>query len=302
VTAADVTAQREVDLEAEGHAFRIRVYPAARPTGALAVWAHGGGFLGGSLDMPEADQTARLLAERGIPVVSVSYSLAPADLLLDLPDSERGPNVPSRAQVEEEIAAFGPRVRYPVASLQLLAAFDWAVEHAAELAADPARVAIGGASAGGNLAASAALRARDRGEAAPAALLLCYAVLHAELPAPSDDLAEALGLTEEARSAPRSKRVLELNYVGDPALLAEPYAFPGGHDVRGLPPTTIVNAGPDPLRASGEAFAAELAVAGVDVAVSQERGFGHGFLNHPGEAAALRTVARFARALETEGA
>jgi acetyl esterase/lipase len=290
-------ATREVGLEAAGQPFRLRLYPAERPTGAVLVWAHGGGFLGGTLDMPEADQTARLLAERGIPVVSVDYSLAPADLLLELPDDRRGPNLPSRAQVEAEIAASGPRVHYPVASEQLLAAFDWALEHAGELGGTPERVAIGGASAGGNLAASAALRARDRGTAAPAALLLCYAVLHAELPAPSPDLADALGpaaLTDEP------PRVLELNYVGDPALLAEAYAFPGGHDLRGLARTTIVNAGRDRLRASGEAFGAELALAGVDVAVSQERDADHGFLNLPGHPAALRTVARFARALEEE--
>lgn len=289
-------ALREVALEAAGHAFRVRVYPADRPTGATLVWAHGGGFLGGTLDMPEADQTARLLAARGVAVVSVDYSLAPADPLLDLPDEARGPNLPSRARIEAEVAASGPRVRFPVASLQLLAAFDWAVEHAAELEGVADRVAIGGASAGANLAAGAALRARDRGRRAPSALLLCYGVLHAELPAPSPDLADALG-----PDFVEPPRVLELNYVGDPALLADPYAFPGGHDVRGLPPTTVVNAGPDRLRASGEAFAAELAVAGVDVAVSQERGSAHGYLNHVDDPAALRTVDRFAHSLATEG-
>lgn len=286
------TATREVALSAAGSDFRTRLYPAESPTGAVLVWAHGGGFLGGTLDMPEADETARLLAARGVAVASVDYSLAPADLLLELPDEQRGPNVPSRAQIEAEIAASGPRVRYPVASVQLLAAFDWAVAHAEELGGAPERVAIGGASAGGNLAASAALRARDRGASAPAALLLCYPALHAELPPASPDLRAALGDADRERP-----RVLELNYVGDPALLREPYAFPGGHDVRGLPPTTIVNAGRDRLRASGEAFAAELALAGVDVALHQERGADHGFLNVPGDPAALRTVARFARAL-----
>jgi acetyl esterase/lipase len=293
------TAQRELELQAGGYPFRIRLYPADAPTGAVLVWAHGGGFLGGSLDMPEADETARLLAERGVSVVSVGYSLAPADLLLELPDDARGPNVPSRAQIEAEIAAFGPRVRYPVASLQLLAAFDWAVEHAEDLGGTADRIAIGGASAGGNLAASAALQARDRGAAAPSAALLCYPVLHSPLPAPSADLVEALGPGgAEDGDGPRP---LELNYVGDPALLAEPYAFPGGHDLRGFAPTVIVNAGRDRLRASGEAFAAELAIASVDVAVSQERDADHGYLNVPGHPAALRTIARFARALESEG-
>jgi acetyl esterase/lipase len=293
------TALREVVLEAAGHPFTVRVYPAASPSGAVLVWAHGGGFLGGTLDMPEADQTARLLAERGVAVVSVGYSLAPADPLLAIPDGERNPNVPSRAQIEAEIAASGPRVHYPVASLQLLAAFDWTTEHADDLGGSRHRVGLGGASAGGNLAASAALRARDRGAAAPAALLLCYPALHAELPPASPDLVEALALPDGS-APPEPPRVLELNYVGDAALLAEAYAFPGGHDVRGLPPTTIVTARRDRLRASGEAFAAELAVAGVDVAVAQERDADHGYLNLPGHPAALRTVARFARALTEE--
>jgi acetyl esterase/lipase len=284
----------DVDLEAAGHAFAVRVYPAAEPNGALLVWAHGGGFLGGSLDMPEADQVARGVAEAGASVVSVGYSLAPPDPLLELLDRGGGADgpIPSREQVEAEIAASGPRVRFPVASLQIVAAFDWAVSHAKELGADESRVGLGGASAGGNLTAGAALRLRDRGDRQPSVLLQCYPVLHAELPAPNEDLATALGgLSRE------DTRVLSLNYVGDPTELANPYAFPGGHDVSRLPPTLIVTAGRDRLRSSAEAFAAELALASVDVAIVQERAFEHGFLNEVGNPAALRTIARFAHAL-----
>jgi acetyl esterase/lipase len=270
------------------------VYPAAEPNGALLVWAHGGGFLGGSLDMPEADQVARGVAEAGASVVSVGYSLAPPDPLLELLDRGGGADgpIPSREQVEAEIAASGPRVRFPVASLQIVAAFDWAVSHAKELGADESRVGLGGASAGGNLTAGAALRLRDRGDRQPSVLLQCYPVLHAELPAPNEDLATALGGFSR-----EDTRVLSLNYVGDPAELANPYAFPGGHDVSRLPPTLIVTAGRDRLRSSAEAFAAELALASVDVAIVQERPFEHGFLNEVGNPAALRTVARFAHAL-----
>ena len=64
-----------------------------------------------------------------------------------------------------------------------------------------------------------------------------------------------------------------------------------------LPPTLIVTAGQDRLRSSAEAFAAELALASVDVAIVQERAFEHGFLNEVGNPAALRTIARFAHAL-----
>jgi acetyl esterase len=283
----------DVGLEAAGYPFAVRVYPAAEPNGALLVWAHGGGFLGGSLDMPEAKEVARRIAESGASVVSVGYSLAPPDPLLELLDrGGAGGPIPSREQVEAEIAASGPRVRFPVASLQIVAAFDWTVEHAKELGADEDRVGLGGASAGGNLTAGAALRLRDRGDRQPSVLLQCYPVLHAELPAPNEDLTTALGGVSF-----QDARVLSLNYVGDPAELANPYAFPGGHDVSRLPPTLIVTAGRDHLRSSAEAFAAELALASVDVAIVQERGFQHGFLNEVGHPAAVRTIARFAQAL-----
>ena len=288
----------DVQLEASGHAFAIRVYSAAEPNGALLVWAHGGGFLGGSLDMPEAKEVARRICESGASVVSVGYSLAPPDPLLDLLErGETGGPIPSREQVDAEIAASGPRVRFPVASLQIVAAFDWAVEHAKELGAEENRVGLGGASAGGNLTAGAALRLRDRGERQPSVLLQCYPVLHAELPAPNEDLATALSYVESADRSHESSRVLSLNYVGDPAELANPYAFPGGHDLSRLPPTLIVTAGRDHLRSSAEAFAAELALASVDVAIAQERAFEHGFLNEVGNPAALRTISRFAHAL-----
>jgi acetyl esterase len=285
-----------VELEAAGYSFPVRVYPASEPNGALLVWAHGGGFLGGSLDMPEADQVARGIAESGVPVVSVGYSLAPADLLLEIPDEGRDPRMPSRAQIEAEVAASGPRVRFPVASLQTVAAFDWAVENAKEFGADASRVAMGGASAGGNLTAGAALRLRDRAARQASALLLCYPALHVDLPRFSDDLAAALAGVASDRSSEASHQ-LHLNYVGDAAELANPYAFPGGHDVRGLPPTFIVTAGRDHLRASAEAFAAELALVSVDVALVCERGSDHGFLNDVGDPAALRTINRFARVL-----
>ena len=282
----------DVQLEASDHAFAIRVYPAAEPNGALLVWAHGGGFLGGSLDMPEAEEVARGIAESGASVVSVGYSLAPPDPLLELLDRGGGADgpIPSREQVEAEIAASGPRVRFPVASLQVVAAFDWAVSHAKEFGADEDRVGLGGASAGGNLTAGAALRLRDRGERQPSVLLQCYPVLHAELPSTSPDV-------ESADRSRQSSRVLSLNYVGDPAELTNPYAFPGGHDVSRLPPTLIVTAGRDHLRSSAEAFAAELALASVDVAIAQERAFEHGFLNEVGNPAAVRTISRFAHAL-----
>ncbi len=288
----------EVRLRAADHEFRVRVYPADEPSGAALVWLHGGAFMFGTIDMPEADQVARDLAARGIPVVSVGYTLAPLDALPDLDAVEGDDGLPSPEVMRAEIAAAGPRARFPVASLQTVAAFDWAVAHAAELGCDPARIGLGGASAGGNLAAGAAIRLRDRGTAVATALLLAYPVLHAELPAAGAEL-EALLADVPGRLAfpPEEVRAFNINYVGDPALLDDPAAFPAGHDQRGLPPTVIVVAERDRLRSSAQAFAAEVALAGGEVAIGVERDALHGFLNEAGHPAALRTAARFAAAL-----
>jgi acetyl esterase len=85
---------------------------------------------------------------------------------------------------------------------------------------------------------------------------------------------------------------MNLNYVRNPAMLNEPYAFPGGHDLTGLPPTLILNADIDPLRASGQQYGAELAAAGVDLLLIREIGARHGHLNEPDNPAAARSISR----------
>ncbi len=288
----------DLALRAPDHDFRIRVYPAAEPTGAALVWLHGGAFMFGTIDMPEADEVARRLAALGVPVVSVDYTLAPLAALPEYPE-DPPEGMPSPEQIRAELAAAGPRARFPVASLQTVAAFDWAVEHAAQLGADPSRIALGGASAGGNLAAGAAVRLRDRGDAAPVVLLLAYPVLHRVLPDADEELLGLLeGLPEPLTFPPDEVRALNLNYVGDEELLVDPAAFPAGHDARGLPRTVLVTADRDRLRSSAEAFAAELAVAGVDVVLQREHTALHGFLNEVGHPAATRAIRRFASELD----
>jgi acetyl esterase len=106
-----------------------------------------------------------------------------------------------------------------------------------------------------------------------------------------------VGLPPMLAFPPQQSRRMAVNYVGDQALLADPAAFPAGHDQRGFPPTVLVTAERDRLRPSAEAFAAELALAGVDVDLSTDRGAVHGFLNEVGDPAAARTISRFAAAL-----
>lgn len=82
-------------------------------------------------------------------------------------------------------------------------------------------------------------------------------------------------------------RDLNINYVADESLLTHPYAFPAHGNLAGLPPTLVVNADVDDLRPSGEAYAAALVTAGVDVTVNREVGSDHGHLIEPTNPVAL---------------
>lgn len=257
----------------------VRTYVGAAIAGSSAaglVWVHGGAFAGGDLDMPEADWVARQLAERGIPVISVSYRLAPRT---DFGNPDAPPLTDG--------------VHFPVASDEIVTAFTWTLDHANELGIDPALVSLGGASAGANLAAGASLRLRDAGRMQPRTILLAYPIVHARLPEPRPELAEKITALPQQASFPREITLaMNVNYVGDEAQLANPYAFPGGHDLQGLPPTFILNSDHDSLRSSGEAYASELAAAGVDVLLLREDGTRHGHLNDPDNPAARVSIER----------
>lgn len=250
----------------------IRIY---RPTDNASsrrpglVWCHGGGFVGGDLDMPEGHEVARGLAGRaGAVVVSVDYRLCPLP-----PGMSMGSVTPSS----------GAEVRFPVPHDDVLAAFRWTRTHAVDLGLDPDRLALGGASAGANLAAGVTLRLRDDGEI-PHQLLLAYPVLHPTMPAPSPELAEAIAVTPPLlRFPPELCTAMSENYLGGSTEGAPPYAFAGlSTDLTGFPPTLIDNDEFDDLRCSGEAFARQLRDAGVDVEQVTTQGVPHGHLNRVG--------------------
>ena len=236
----------------------VRVYDDAGPGDSAAgrpclIWMHGGAFVAGNLDMPEADWTSRELARRaGAVVVSVDYRLC------------------------------NNGVHYPVPHDDVLAAVRWARENAAELGIDPGRVSVGGASAGANLAAGAALKLRDADGQPPAALVFAYGVAHSVIPPMS---AEHAALMREVPALmqfpPEATSGFNVNYLGGPVSQADGYAFPALADLRGLCPVLVLNAEYDDLRASGQAFAAALAAAGVDVRQVMATSMLHGFLNLP---------------------
>jgi acetyl esterase len=225
----------------------LRTYRPAGEVRAALLWAHGGGFSHGDLEMPEAHQVAAQVAARaGAYVVSVGYRLADGV------------------------------VRYPVPIDDVAAAWSWLAERPE--AAGPA--AIGGASAGAALALAAALRARD-GSRPPSAVLLAYPFTHFPNPMPDPATAAELaaGLPASARFTPAGVEEMVRNYVGRISDLPAD-ALPGAARLDGLPPVALLLCEYDDLRPSGELLARQLAEAGVAATVHVVRGVSHGHLNH----------------------
>jgi acetyl esterase len=221
----------------------VRVY---RPQGddlPILVWYHGGGWVIG--DLETADASCRELAVRvGCVVVSVDYRLAPEH--------------PFPAGVDDAWEALR-----------------WTADHARELGGDPARLAVGGDSAGGNIAAVVAHLARDRGGPPIAFQLLVYPVTDLRLGHPSmEENAEGYVLTRDSMVWFRG------HYVGaNEADVMNPLASPLlAEDHAGLPPALIVTAEYDPLRDEGEAYGRKLEEAGVPVTVHRFDGQIHGFV------------------------
>ncbi|GHD08884.1 esterase [Zhihengliuella salsuginis] len=228
--------------------------------GHALVWAHGGAFCRGGLDQFESHAVAAALAAHGIDVVALDYRLVPA---WDGPD-----------------AGGDGGVRYPVP-------VDDVVDAYRHVRAELGRAtALGGASAGACLAAAATWSMSRGSGPGPSALALVYPTLHAQLPPLGDELAAALlGPWAEGQFTPARVHAMNRNYAGRDDALDEAYAFPGGHDVTGFPPTLVLDAEHDSLRASGAAFVGELRAAGVATAYRVQAGASHGFMNHPAETA-----------------
>lgn len=230
----------------------VRLYrPAARAaSGAGLVWAHGGGFAYGDLDMAEAHVvSAELAARHGIVVASVGYRLAT------------------------------PGAGYPIPLDDVHAAWTWCVDAAPALGVD--RLGIGGASAGAALTGGVAVRVRDRGTRAPDALLLAYPGMHFPSPAlPDEQVDDLRRLPRDIRFLPAPMLSMTRTYLGRlSGFPAE--AMPGNGDVAGLPPTTVVLSEVDDLRPSGEMFLLQLQDAGVPTRSMVAAGMLHGHLDIP---------------------
>ncbi|HEX7095791.1 MAG TPA: alpha/beta hydrolase [Acidimicrobiales bacterium] len=228
-------------------AIPVRVYTPdstdSAPRGVL-VYFHGGGFVAGSI--ASHDGTVReLAAGAGCIAVSVEYRLAPEH-------------------------------PYPAAFEDCVAALDWVFANAPEIGGDPARVAIGGDSAGGNLCAAVALHNRDRGGPKLAFQLLVYPVIDPACDTSSmHDNGTGFMLRADAM------RWMWEVYAGSAGVDEnDPYLCPvAAKDLSGLPPTLVITAELDPLRDEGEAYARRLQEAGVPTRMSRYDGQIHGFFS-----------------------
>ncbi|MGO1200321.1 MAG: alpha/beta hydrolase fold domain-containing protein [Dermabacteraceae bacterium] len=274
----------------------VRVYTPASPAAAdrpALVWCHGGGFMHGDLDMPEADAVARGVAGRAdAVVVSVDYRLC------DEPEALGGRR--ARRLPGPEATVADAAVHAPIPLEDVLAAVDWTLEAAAELGIGPQRLALGGASAGGNLAAAASLRLAEQGRA-PAASMLLYPVAHPLRPEPTTEEAAAVAdLPAMLRFTLETMRLFTENYLGEPLSQATIHDFPGlagRAQLAALPRTYIEADEHDDLRTSARRYAEQLAEAGVEVEYAVRAGVAHGHLNRVGLREAAQTMDRLAEIL-----
>lgn len=249
----DDVARHDAEVPGPGGPVRVRWYRSValdeQERAPALVWAHGGGWQYGDLDMPEADSVAQVVAGDlpGV-VISVDYRLAPAH-------------------------------RHPAALDDVTAVHDWVRREGPAHGVDPERVALGGGSAGGHLACLAALALAAAGRP-PAALVLAYPVtdpVAGPYDDPHPDCPPPLWLGRDGTVA------LFDRYLGhDPANAADD-VVPARGDLSVLPPTLVTTAECDSLRAQALRFVELARSAGATVGHDDVAGVLHGYLDTVGD-------------------
>jgi acetyl esterase len=247
-----ISGTREIVIPGPASELPARVYTPAG-TGPATGWPliaffHGGGFV--AYDLDTHDSVCRELCQgASAVVVSVEYRLA-------------------------------PEFRFPHPTDDAYASVKWLGEHAHELDADPARMAVAGDSAGASLSLATALQLRDSGGPALAAQLLIYPAAdmsgHTDYPSRTEN-GEGYFLTAEAM------QFFGAMYLNSPEDALHPHVSPlHSAELKGLPPTLVLTAEYDPLRDEGKALADKLHAEGVDTTYRPGPGLIHGFANMTG--------------------
>jgi acetyl esterase len=226
-----------------GGELPVRIYRPSDEQGLpVVVFFHGGGWVIGGLE--SHDHVCRALAQKaGCVVVAVDYRLAPES-------------------------------KFPAAADDAVAALEWVADNAGSLGVDADRIAVAGDSAGGNIAAVAAVHAKDSERVNVIQQVLIYPV--------TDGTCDRPSMTENAEGYFLTRAGMEWfhgHYSNDESELKDPRYSPIFADLAGAAPAVIVTAEYDPLRDQGRAFAEALTDAGVDVEYHEFAGMFHGFFS-----------------------
>ncbi|RZL36104.1 alpha/beta hydrolase [Pedobacter sp. Leaf250] len=230
------------DIDVAGGKIHVRIYTPKTGSGPfpVIVYYHGGGFVIANLDVYNA--SAQGLAEQvNAVVVSVAYRLAPEN-------------------------------KFPTAHNDALAAYEWVVKNAATIKGDPAKIAVVGESAGGNLAANVSIAARDKKIMIPVHQVLVYPIAQANMNTESYKL--------YANAKPLNKAMMGWfteKYLTTMIESQNPKISLVNANLKGLPPTTIITAEIDPLHDDGTMLANKLSDAGVKVNSRNYEGVTHEF-------------------------
>ncbi|WP_211172433.1 alpha/beta hydrolase [Massilia forsythiae] len=230
---------KDMTVQGPGGSFPVHIYtPEGKGPFPVMLYYHGGGFV--IADTKVYDASPRALAKMAKAImVAVDYRQAPEH-------------------------------KFPAAADDAYAAYTWTLQHAKEFNGDPMRVAVGGESAGGNLATVVSLMARDKKAQMPVHQLLVYPVVDNDMNTPS--------YQRNANAKPLNKPMMAWffkHYGADPS---SPYALPmKATSLKGLPSATIVAAEIDPLLSEGKSYADRLKKDGVKVDYKEYSGVTHEF-------------------------
>lgn len=230
---------KEMSIAGPAGNFPIHVFtPAGKGPFPVMLYYHGGGFVIADTKVYEASPRALAKLAQAV-IVSVDYHRAPEQ-------------------------------KFPAAPNDAYAAYKWVHANAKQINGDAARIAVGGESAGGNLATVVSMMARDKKDPMPVHQLLVYPVVDNDMNTPS--------YQRNANAKPLNKAMMGWffkHYGGDPA---NPYALPmKAASLKGLPPATIIAAEIDPLLSEGKAYAEKLKKDGVPVTYKEYAGVAHEF-------------------------